>query len=80
STTLNSRRNFHSTNNKRILKRGVAHAIQQRDQSNNENIYHLNNDDTRFKFRSEDFPSLPINLKQESDQPVVQSLTPTNTK
>ncbi|CAF2079432.1 unnamed protein product [Rotaria magnacalcarata] len=80
STTLNSRRNFHSTNNKRILKRGVAHAIQQRDQSNNENIYHVNNDDTRFKFRSEDFPSLPINLKQESDQPVVQSLTPTNTK
>ncbi|CAF4435468.1 unnamed protein product [Rotaria sp. Silwood2] len=85
-TTFNNRRNFYPTNNKGISKRILSRSIQQQhDKAQNENLnyengYHMNDDETSFEFRQEDFPSLPMNNNQQSDNIVAQSITSTNTK
>ncbi|CAF5112133.1 unnamed protein product, partial [Rotaria sp. Silwood1] len=76
STKFNNRSNFYSTNNKQIS----SHSIQQHENFNYKNGYHINDDETPFKFRQEDFPSLPINNNEKSDNILTQSLTITNTK
>jgi len=88
STSFNNRRHFYSTNNQRISRGSVSsRSIQQHDEQkqenfnyqNNENDYHINNDENPFKLRPEDFPSLPIN-NQQSEKIPSQSVISTNTK
>lgn len=62
--TSNNHRNVHPTNGKRISKGIHSRSIQQQTVENDNDI--------QFKFRAEDFPTLPINT-EHSDKITIQS-------
>jgi hypothetical protein len=74
-TLLNNHQNFSSINSKRISKGIHSHSIQQKKENFNQN----DDNEILFKFRAEDFPTLPIN-NQQSDKIQTQSLTSTDIK
>jgi len=77
-SSFNNHQNFHSTNSKRISRGIHTRSIQQHKKEKKEN-FNENVDESPFKFRSEDFPILPIN-NQPSDKIPVQSFASTDTK
>lgn len=75
--TYNNPRNFNPRNNNRTSKRTPPNSTKVvTDNSNRQNGHHLNGYNSQFKFRPEDFPSLPINKNPESDKTPV----PTDSK
>jgi hypothetical protein len=60
STTLNNHRNFHKRGN---------HSRQNNEQKKENLNYHINENESRFQFRAEDFPGLPINPQQSDKIP-----------
>lgn len=82
----NNRRLFNISNHKRIPKNVSSRPIEQQEKpktenSNYENVYQVNDHKNPFEFRSEDFPSLPMNnVHQQSDKVVAQVLPSTDTK
>jgi hypothetical protein len=75
STSFNNHQKFSSINSKRISKGIHSRLIQQKKENFNQN----DDNEILFKFRPEDFPTLPIN-NQQSDKIQIQSFTSTDTK
>ena len=83
-TSLNDRRNFHSTNSKHQPKNSRARPTRQQYEQRKDSARSSNNDQaktngTLFKLRTEDFPSLPMSNSQ-SEKAATQSQTSVDTK
>jgi hypothetical protein len=72
STTVNNHRNFNSTNSKPVSRGNHSYQYNEQKKEN------VNNDDkSRYQFRAEDFPDLPIN-QQPTDKIPSQLLESNN--
>jgi hypothetical protein len=78
SPSFNNQRNSYSTNSKRISRGIHSRPIQQHNEQKKE-VFDKSDDDIQFKFRAEDFPTLPINNQQSNKLPI-QSFTSTDTQ
>ncbi|UJR09403.1 hypothetical protein I4U23_013645 [Adineta vaga] len=82
SISIHNRRNFNSTNSKTSSKgNNRSRPIQQQHEQRKENSKNdqINDDETTFKLRSEDFPSLLVD-NQQLDKVPTQSQVSINTK